>query len=87
MMTTGEVREILVRTLGDVAGVFDNGDIGPRLARGENLRIEELEMESLAVLDWGLAIERETGLEVDTVELKAFNTLDELAAHLAKRTS
>jgi acyl carrier protein len=85
-MTNEEVREILVRTLGDVAGVLDNTDIGARLVRGENVRIAEMEIESLSVLDWGLAIERETGLEIDTAELKAFDTLDELAAHLAKRT-
>jgi acyl carrier protein len=85
-MTNEEVREILVRTLGDVAGVLDNTDIGARLVRGENVRIAEMEIESLSVLDWGLAIERETGLEIDTAELKAFDTLFELAAHLAKRT-
>jgi acyl carrier protein len=86
-MTKDEARAVLVRTLIEVAGVLDNSDIGPKLASGENMRIEELDMESLSILEWGLAIEEETGIEIDTTELKAFSTLDELAAHLARRTS
>ena len=84
-MTTEEVRKILITTLGDVVGIRDNGSVAPRLARGENVGIDELEIESLGLLDWAFAIEQETGIDIDSIELRSFHTLDELAAHLAQR--
>lgn len=86
-MTREEMLGVLVRALDEVSSVLDNGNIRERLAKGADVAIEELELSSLVTLDWGLAIETAINIEIDAAELTAFYTLNELAAHLAQRTS
>lgn len=85
-MTKEEARALLVSTLHDASGALDNGSLSPRLndPNGE-IRIEELEIDSLTTIEWGMKIEEQAGIEIDPAVLKEFETLGELAAHLAAK--
>lgn len=84
-MTKDQARAMLVETLNQASSALDNQSVGAALAdpKGKVL-LEDLDLDSLSVVDWSLQIENATGLEIGPGEMARFKTLDEITEYVAR---
>ncbi len=80
-----DLRGIVVDALDRVAGVRTMPELGPRIARGEDVALAALELDSLSRFETLMLIEEALGIELDDDDLAAADTLDAFVACLARR--
>lgn len=78
-MTEQEAREMIVAALHKTANVFNNPAVSDHLQDAErNVTIEELQLDSLDIVEWGVEIEAQTGLTIDPAELNGAQSLQDV---------
>ena len=86
-MTLDEARSILVAALNETAHSFDRSTISGRLQSPDvDLRLSELELDSLDMVEWTLEIEKRTGISLDTADVAGAVTLSDVSAVLVARS-
>lgn len=87
-MTEEEARHLVVEALGNTANSFNNPAVSDRLRRGDaGVRLEELGLDSLDVVEWSVEIENRTGVILDPGELNAVDTLGDVVALVVKKSA
>jgi acyl carrier protein len=85
-VTEDESRSLIVEALHRTANVFNNPSISARLRdQNADIAIDELGLDSLDRVEWCIAIEARTGLDVEPGKLAQCATLGEFARLVAKQ--
>ena len=85
-MTDAEARAVLVAALQQTANVFNDPAVSDRLRNpAGDVRIDELKLDSLDIVEWCLEIETQTGLSIDPAEVATATTLAEFSAVLSSK--
>lgn len=79
-MTESEARNLVVSALtsANVPGFSGSPEEAAFLAGDQNTRIMDLQMDSLAAMEFCIALELDAGLSVSPDELRLFGTLEKL---------
>ena len=87
-MTADEARAMIVDALHQTARSFNNPAVSERLqAPDADLRLDELELDSLDLVEWGVEIEKQSGVVLDTADLAGAAKLsDVVTTVMAKKT-
>jgi len=85
-MTEADIRAMLCRAMeaGAVVKVFDPAIRKMLLETGEDIEIASLGMDSLARMEFSIAIEVETGVSLTPDDLLTHNTVNQLVAFFLK---
>jgi hypothetical protein len=85
-MTEADIRAMLCRAMeaGAVVKVFDPAIRKMLLETGEDIEIASLGMDSLARMEFSIAIEVETGVALTPDDLLTYNTVNQLVAFFQK---
>lgn len=84
-MNKPEARKLLIEALDRVVHLLDHSHLSRLLADPEfDPLIEELELDSLGVVDWALQIEEATGLDLDPAQMRRFKRLSEVIDYVAQ---
>lgn len=88
-MTDAEARALIVEALHQTARSFNNPVVSERLqAPDGDLTLEELELDSLDLVEWGVEIEKRSGVVLDTADLAGASRLsDVVRTVIAKQTA
>jgi len=88
-MTAAEARAMIVEALHETARSFNNPAVSERLqSPDQDVRLEELELDSLDLVEWGVEIEKRSGVVLDTADLAGAARLsDVVATVMAKQTA
>ena len=87
-MQRDEARAMLVETLDEAMGVLSDQRFFERLKQPDaDLALEEMEIDSLSVMDWQLKIEERTGLDLDPGVIMRYATLNELTDFIVQKTA
>lgn len=88
-MTDAEARALIVEALHQTARSFNNPVVSERLqAPDGDLRLEELELDSLDLVEWGVEIEKRSGVVLDTADLASAARLSDVVdTVVAKKTA
>lgn len=88
-MTDAEARTLIVEALHQTARSFNNPVVSERLqAPDGDLGLDELELDSLDLVEWGVEIEKRSGVVIDTAELAGAARLsDVVKTMMAKKTA
>lgn len=88
-MTEAEARTLIVEALHHTARSFNNPVVSERLqAPDGDLGLDELELDSLDLVEWGVEIEERSGVVLDTAELASAARLsDVVKLMMAKKTA
>jgi len=81
-MTDDEIKVLVLRELGNIAPEIDPAQIDP----GINLR-DQVDLDSMNVLDLMIAIHTATGVEIPEADYPKILTLNDFAAYLGPRIS
>lgn len=85
-MNIEEARKLVVEILGEKTQLMDSPTISPKLRDASaDVPMAELELDSLEQVDISMEIEIRTGLHFDLAELAEAQSLNSLAAHIARR--
>ena len=78
-MNEQDVRKVIVAALHKTANVFNNPVVSDQLQdANSNVTMEELQLDSLDMVEWGLEIEAQTGLTIDPAELNGAQSLQDV---------
>lgn len=80
-----DVRRAVVTALDEIAGLMSNPEIGPALARGEDVPFARFEMDSLTRFEVIMRLEEEFGIELDDDEVLAQDSVAGLARFIEGR--
>lgn len=83
MSADDHIRALLIDALDASAGVRGNPAFATALARGEDIRLEALELDSLTRFEVMMQLEEALGIELDDDEVAAAGSLEGLVSHLA----
>jgi len=88
-VTAAEARAMIVDALHETARSFNNPAVSERLQVPDgDVRLEELELDSLDLVEWGVEIEKRSGVVLDTADLASAGRLsDVVATVMAKQTA
>lgn len=88
-MTDAEARTLIVEALHQTARSFNNPAVSERLqAPDGDLALDELELDSLDLVEWGVEIEKRSGVVLDTADLASAARLsDVVKTMMAKQTA
>jgi len=81
-MTTDEARTVIFRALGDIAPEVDPAEV----VLDVDLT-EQLDLDSMDYLNWMLAINETTGIEIPERDYSKFMTIDAAASYLVQAAS
>ena len=81
-MTTDEIRDLVLRAIGEIAPEAELDDIDP----DEELR-EQLDIDSMDFLNIVTVIHEETGLDIPEADYPKMATLNQCIAYLQAKTS
>ena len=85
-MNKAEARKLVVNILDEKTQVMNSATLSPQLRNPEaDLPMSALELDSLEQVDISMEIEVRTGLNFDLAELAQAQSLNDLAAHIARR--
>jgi len=79
-MTDDEIKALVLRELGNIAPEIDPAQIDPAV----NVR-DQIDLDSMNVLDLMIAIHEATGVEIPEADYPKINTLNDFAAYLGPR--
>jgi acyl carrier protein len=79
-MTDDEIRALVVRELSNIAPEIDPAQIDPAV----NVR-DQIDLDSMNVLDLMIAIYEATGIEIPEADYPKINTLNDFATYLGPR--
>lgn len=75
-MNEQDAHKVIVAALHKTANVFNNPAVSDQLQDpNSNVTMEELQLDSLDMVEWGLEIEAQTGLTIDPAELNGAQDL------------
>ena len=78
-MTDAEARALVVEALHETARAFNNPAVSERLqAPDGDLKLEELGLDSLDLVEWGVEIEKRSGIVLDTADLAGAGRLSDV---------
>ena len=78
-MNDQEARKVIVAALHKTANVFNSPTVSDRLQDpSSNVTMEELQLDSLDMVEWGVEIETQTGLTIDPGELNGAHSLQDI---------
>ncbi|MCL4188440.1 MAG: acyl carrier protein [Rhodobacteraceae bacterium] len=80
-----DVRAAVVAALDEIAGLMSNPEIGPALARGEDVPFARIEMDSLTRFEVIMRLEEAFGIELDDDEVLAQDSVGGLAGFIEGR--
>lgn len=84
-MTPAEVRQTIVAAMHDWVAVADRPTWEKKLADpNQDVRFEDLDVDSLAAAEISMAVEDATGYACDIAEFLAYPTIQTLSDHIAK---
>jgi len=88
-VTAAEARAMIVDARHETARSFNNPAVSERLQVPDgDVRLEELELDSLDLVEWGVEIEKRSGVVLDTADLASAGRLSDVVATLmAKQTA
>ncbi len=81
-MTDTEIKETVLRVLGDIAPEIEGATIEP----DEPLR-DQLDLDSMDFLNFVVALNEELGVEIPEADYGKLDTLDRLVGYLARATA
>ncbi|MDB5541567.1 MAG: hypothetical protein JWQ89_3294 [Devosia sp.] len=85
-MNEGEARSLVVAALNDAASVFNDAGVSDRLrSPNGDVTIEELNLDSLDMVEWTMQMEVRTGLIVDPAELAGAVNLSDVVQVIAAK--
>lgn len=85
-MTDPKWREIVVEALHKATDALNNALVSNQLKdSGTDVRIADLNIDSLDAVEWCMEIEERTGLELDPAELTDLVTVNDVAALVADK--
>jgi acyl carrier protein len=85
-LTLDEARSVLVEALNDTAHSFDSSAVSGRLRTpGADIALNELELDSLDMVEWTVEIEKRCGVALDTADLAGLTNLSDVSALLVAR--
>ena len=87
MLDQTAVRQAVIAALNASAGLSNNAQAATALARGQDVPLALLDMDSLALLEAGMLIEEALEIELDTDEWAGALTLDALVAMIADKVA
>ncbi len=79
-MTDDEIKALVLRELGNIAPEIDPAQIDPAV----DVR-DQIDLDSMNVLDLMIAIHEATGVEIPEADYPKINTLNDFAAYLGPR--
>jgi acyl carrier protein len=79
-MTTGEIRNTVLRMLCEVAPEAD-----PAQLRGDIDLRDQLDIDSMDLLNFVISVDEELGVAIPESDYRRFSTLNEFVAYLAER--
>jgi len=79
-MTDDEIKALVLRELGNIAPEIDPAQIDPAV----KVR-DQVDLDSMNVLDLMIAIHEATGVEIPEADYPKINTLNDFAAYLGPR--
>ncbi len=83
-MTPSDVRVILIKAVDDWVLVADRPALAKRLADpDEDVRFDELDVDSLAAAEISIAIEDQTGYACDLADFLTYPSIRSLSDHIA----
>jgi acyl carrier protein len=77
-MTTEEIRNTILRILGEIAPEIDLADVKPDV----DFR-DQFDLDSMDLLNFVVAVDQELGVEIPESEYARLSTLDKLAGYVA----
>lgn len=80
-MTTDEIRDTVLRMLGEIAPEVDLAAVRPDVG----LR-DQLDLDSMDLLNFVIAVDEELGVDIPESDYGRFSTLDAFVDYLAART-
>lgn len=80
--TAPQIRAVVIDALDASAGVRGNPVFAGAIARGEDVRFDALELDSLTRFEVMMHLEEALGIELDDDEVEGAGTLDALVHHL-----
>lgn len=87
-MNREEVRQLVVEALHQTANVFNNPAVTDRLRDPDgDVRLDEMQLDSLDLVEWSVAIENRTGLVIDPGEMAGAAQLSDIVAFVHARHS
>lgn len=87
MLDQTAVRQAVIAALNASAGLSNNAQAATALARGQDVPLALLDMDSLALLEAGMLIEEALEIELDTDEWAGALTLDALVTMIADKVA
>lgn len=85
-MNEQEARALIIAALHKTANVFNNPSVSDRLQDGHSdVTMEELQLDSLDIVEWGLEIETQTELNIDPAELNGAQGLNDVVAVVVRK--
>ena len=80
-MTAAEARQMIVEALHQTARSFNNPAVSDRLQSPEGeVKLAELELDSLDIVEWGLEIEKRSGVILDPADLAGARGLSDVGS-------
>jgi acyl carrier protein len=85
-VTDAEARTLLVEALHQTARSFNNPAVSERLQNpAADLPLADLELDSLDLVEWGVEIEKRSGIALDTADLAGASNLSQVVRTLMAR--
>lgn len=79
-MTTNEIKQTVLRMLGEIAPEVDLDQVEPRV----DFR-DQFDLDSMDLLNFVIAVDQELGIEIPESDYPLLTTLDNFVAYLAER--
>lgn len=82
-----KIRDLVVRALDDAVGILRDPVRGPAVLRGEDLKFEDLDLDSLSTFEMLMFIEDELDIEIELDEVETLSGVAALTQYLGTRMS
>lgn len=82
-----DIRALVIDALDEAAGIRTNAAFARALARGEDIELAAIEVDSLSRFEAIMRIEEELGIEIDDDEMLEQETLGRLVIYLEGRVA
>lgn len=82
-----DIRALVIDALDEAAGIRTNAAFARSLARGEDIELAAIEVDSLSRFEAIMRIEEELGIEIDDDEMLEQETLGRLVLYLEGRVA
>lgn len=78
-MNEADMRMLVIAALDDTTRSLDNPTVSVRLRTpGEEVALAELGLDSMDMVEWSVAIEKHTGVSIDTADMVAAATVSDV---------